>query len=334
MEPRHVDTFDVGIDSGEGGGESTLTVLIAMCANLLVAIAKTIAAVITASASLVAEAAHSWADTGNEVFLIIADKRSRKAADRQHPLGYGREAYVWSLFAALGLFVAGAAVSIWHGIQELIHPEAASDFLVGYIVLALSFVLEGVSFLQSVRQASAEAEHYDRELLEHVLRTSDPTLRAVFAEDAAALIGLVIAGAGLGLHQITGSPAPDSIGSILVGLVLGVVAVVLIRRNIGFLVGEEVSFEVRAAALRALLAQPEVARVTYLRLEFVGPRKVYLVGDVDLTGDRAEHVVAERLRALEAKISASPAVAGTVLSLSSSDEESLTPDDPHPTVPR
>jgi len=334
MEPRHVDTFDVGIDSGEGGGESTLTVLIAMCANLLVAIAKTIAAVITASASLVAEAAHSWADTGNEVFLIIADKRSRKAADRQHPLGYGREAYVWSLFAALGLFVAGAAVSIWHGIQELIHPEAASDFVVGYIVLAVSFVLEGVSFLQSVRQASTEADHYDRELLEHVLRTSDPTLRAVFAEDAAALIGLVLAGGGLALHQVTGSPAPDSIGSILVGCVLGVVAVVLIRRNVGFLVGEEVSSEVRAAALRALLAQPEVARVTYLRLEFVGPRKVYLVGDVDLTGDRAEHVVAERLRALEATISASPAVAGTVLSLSSSDEESLTPDDPHPTVPR
>lgn len=329
-----MDTFDVGIESGAGGGESTVTVLIALGANFLVAVAKSVAAVITASASLVAEAAHSWADTGNEVFLIIADKRSRKAADRQHPLGYGREAYVWSLFAALGLFVAGAAVSIWHGVQELIHPEAASDYLVGYIVLAVSFVLEGVSFLQSMRQANAEAEHYERELLEHVLRTSDPTLRAVFAEDAAALIGLVIAGAALGLHQATGSPAPDSIGSILVGCVLAVVAVVLIRRNVGFLVGEEVTPQVRAAALRALLAQPEVARVTYLRLEFVGPRKVYLVGDVDLTGDRAEHVVAQRLRALEAKISASPAVAGTVLSLSSSDEESLTPDDPHPTVPR
>ena len=334
MDPRHVDPFDVGIDAGEGGGESTVTVLVALGANFLVAVAKSVAAVITASASLVAEAAHSWADTGNEIFLIVADRRSRKAADPRHPLGYGREAYVWSLFAALGLFVAGAAVSIWHGVQELIHPEAASDYVVGYIVLAVAFVLEGISFLQSMRQANAEAERYDRELLEHVLRTSDPTLRAVFAEDAAALIGLVIAAAGLGLHQATGSPAPDSIGSILVGCVLAVVAVVLIRRNVGFLVGEEVTPEVRAAALRALLALPEVARVTYLRLEFVGPRKVYLVGDVDLIGDRAEHLVAERLRALEATISASPAVAGAVLSLSSSDEESLTPDDPHPTVPR
>lgn len=330
-QPEAPDQFDVGITSGEGGGgESTLTVLIALIANALVAIAKTGAAIITASASLVAEAAHSWADTGNEVFLLLADKRSRKAADEKHPLGYGREAYVWSLFAALGLFVAGAAVSIWHGIQELISPEPASDFLVGYIVLAIAFVLEGVSFLQSVRQARTGAEHYDRELLEYVLATSDPTLRAVFAEDAAALIGLVLAGAGLGLHQATGSPMPDSIGSILVGCVLGVVAVILIRRNVGFLVGEEVSEDLRRAALRELLAQPEVTRVTYLRLEFVGPRRVYLVGDVDLAGDRVEHLVADRLRALEAKISASPAVAGAVLSLSAADEPSLTLDDPAP----
>ena len=334
MESRHESNpFDVGIKSGEGGGESTVTVLVALGANLLVAIAKSFAAVLTASASLVAEAAHSWADAGNEVFLWIADKRSRHPADPQHPLGYGREAYVWSLFAALGLFVAGAAVSIWHGIQELIHPESAGDFIVGYVVLAVSFVLEGVSFMQSVRQARAEAHHYERELLEHVLATSDPTLRAVFAEDAAALTGLIIAAAGLSLHQVTGSPTPDSVGSILVGCVLAVVAVVLIRRNVGFLVGEEASPAVRAAALGALLAQPEVARVTYLRLEFVGPRKVYLVGDVDLTGDRAEHVVAERLRALEATISASPAVAGAVLSLSSEDEPSLTPEDPHPALP-
>lgn len=322
--------FDVGIRSGEGGGESTLTVVIALVANTLVAIAKTGAAILTASASLVAEAAHSWADAGNEIFLLLADKRSRKPADAQHPVGYGREAYVWSLFAALGLFVAGAAVSIWHGVQELLSPEPASDFLIGYIVLAVAFVLEGISFMQSVRQARSEATHYDRELLEHVLATSDPTLRAVFAEDAAALIGLVLAGAGLGLHQITGSPTPDSIGSILVGCVLGVVAVVLIRRNVGFLVGEEVSPAVRRAALRALLALPEVDRVTYLRLEFVGPRRVYLVGDVDLAGNRAEHEVAGRLHALEAKITASPAVAGAVLSLSAQDEQSLTVDDPTP----
>jgi len=278
---------------------------------------------VTGSASLVAEAAHSWADTGNEIFLLIANRRSRRPPDAAHPLGHGREAYVWSLFAALGLFVAGAAVSVTHGIQELIHPEPASHFAIGYIVLGVSFVLEGISFLQSVRQAKPEAESVQRDLIEHVLATSDPTLRAVFAEDSAALICLVIAAAGLAAHQLTGSPVPDATGSILVGLLLGVVAVVLINRNLRFLVGEEADPQIRAAVLRALLEMPEVARVTYLRLEVVGPRMVFVTGDVDLTGDDTESHVAVRLRALEAKFCASPAVAGAVLSLSAPDEPAL-----------
>jgi divalent metal cation (Fe/Co/Zn/Cd) transporter len=190
--------------------------------------------------------------------------------------------------------VAGAVVSVGRGIEELIHPEAASSFLIGYIVLAVSFVLEGTSFLQSVRQAKPEAESMDRDLIEHVLATSDPTLRAVFAEDSAALIGLVIAAAGLGAHQLTGSSVPDAAGSILVGLLLAAVAILLINRNRRYLVGQEADPRVRSATIRALLDLPEVARVTYLRL-----------------------------RALEAKLSASPAVAAAVLSLSAPDEPTL-----------
>ena len=308
-------------DSGESG--SLATVLVAFAANVLIAAAKTAAAVMTGSASLLAEAAHSWADSGNEIFLLMANRRSRRPADRTHPMGYGREAYVWSLFAALGLFVAGAVVSVSQGVGELIHPESASYFLVGYIVLAVSFVLEGTSFLQSVRQARSEAASMHRDLIDHVLATSDPTLRAVFAEDSAALVGLVLAAGGLGLHQLTGSPIPDAIGSILIGVLLGFVAIVLINRNRRFLVGQEADPQVRAAAIKALLAAPEVARVTYLRLEVVGPRMIFVIGDVDLTGDDPEPQVAYRLRALEAKISASPAVVGAVLSLSAPDEPTL-----------
>ncbi len=327
LAARHADDLIGQLAGGAGDAttDSGMTVAIAFAANLLIAAAKSVAALITGSASMVAEAAHSWADTGNEVLLVVANRRSRRPAEPTHPHGFGREAYVWSLFAALGLFIAGAAVSVTHGVQELFHPERASDFLIGYIVLAVSFVLEGTSFAQSLRQARPEARQMERDLIQHVMATSDPTLRAVFAEDSAALIGLTIAAAGLGLHQITGSPVPDAIGSILVGVLLGVVAIVLINRNRRFLIGQEADPRVRSAAIRALLEQPEVARVTYLRLEIVGPRMITIVGDVDLAGDDIESHVAVRLRALEAKVTASAVVVGAVLSLSAPDEESLTP---------
>ncbi len=306
-----------------GGSESVTTVLVAFGVNILIAVAKSAAAVVTGSASILAEAAHSWADAGNEVFLLIANRRSRRPPDLTHPFGHGREAYVWSLFAALGLLVAGAAVSVTHGIQELASPEPASHFAVGYAVLAVSFVLEAISFLQSVRQARSEARSMRRDLLEHVMATSDPTLRAVFAEDSAALTGLLIAAAGLATHQLTGSPVPDAAGSILVGALLAVVAIVLINRNRRFLIGQEADPRVRAATIAALLDASEVARVTYLRLEIVGPRMVSVIGDVDLTGDDTESHVAVRLRALEARLTASPAVAGAVLSLSAPDDPAL-----------
>ena len=307
-----------------GAPESLMTVLVAFAINILIAAAKSVAAVVTGSASMLAEAAHSWADAGNEVFLLVANRRSRRPADPAHPFGHGREAYVWSLLAGVGLFVAGAAISVAHGIQELITPEPASNFLVGYVVLGISFVLEAISFLQSLRQARPEAEAMQRDLIEHVLVTSDPTLRAVVFEDSAALIGVVIATAGLAAHELTGNPAPDAIGSILVGLLLGVIAVDLINRNRRFLVGQEADPRVRVAAIQALTAEPDVARVTYLRLEIVGPRTVFVVGDVDLTGDDTESRLAVRLRALEARICASPAVVGAVLSLSAPDEPTLT----------
>ncbi|MEO5898984.1 MAG: cation transporter [Ilumatobacteraceae bacterium] len=306
-----------------GRSETVTTVLVAFAANIVIALAKTVAAFLTGSASLVAEAAHSWADAGNEVLLIIANRRGSKQCDESHPLGYGREVYVWALFAALGLFAAGAAVSITHGVTELIHPEAADDFVIGYVVLVIAFALEGVSFLQSLRQIRHEAAALQRDVLEHVLATSDPTLRAVFAEDAAALIGLVVAGTGLVAHQVTGSPTPDAIGSIVIGVLLGVVALVLVNRNRAFLVGELVDPRVRAAALQLLLTMTEVARVTYLRVEVVGPRQVNVVAKLDLTGDDRESLVAVRLRDLEARLVALPAVVGAVLSLATPDEPSL-----------
>ncbi|WP_026547434.1 cation diffusion facilitator family transporter [Paenarthrobacter nicotinovorans] len=306
-------------------GSTLLTVIIAFVANALVAAAKSVAAALTGSASMTAEAAHSWADTGNQVFLFIAERRSQRPRDKGHPMGYGREAYVWSMFAAFGLFTAGAVVSIMHGIQEIIEPEPASDFTIAYVVLAVAFVLEGFSFAQAFRQTRKAARQLERRTLEQVLVSSDPTLRAVFAEDAAALIGLVVAFIGVFLHQITGSPLPDAVGSIVVGVLLAIVAVVLIDRNRRFLVGQGVTPDIERSMALRLLEHRDIARLTYLHLEFVGPRKLYLVAAVDLQGDHPEHEVAVALRRIERELEDHKTVEEAVLTLATSDEAALSP---------
>jgi cation diffusion facilitator family transporter len=301
-----------------------ITVIIAFGANLLVAIGKTIAALLTGSASMVAESAHSWADTGNEIFLLIAERRSKRNPDARHPLGYGKDAYIWSMFAAFGLFTAGAVVSIQHGIQELIDPEPADNYAIAYIVLAGSFLLEGVSFVQAFRQSRDDARKRNRSVLRQVLTGSNPTVRAVFFEDAAALAGLAIAFLGVLLHQVTGSPIFDAAGSIAVGLLLGVVAIILINRNRQFLLGQAVDDDIRELAIERLKALPEIERITYLHLEFIGPERLYLVAAVDLVGNSREDDVALTLRRLENEIeSSADYLAEVVLTLSAKDEASI-----------
>ena len=307
----------------EKSAPASVTVLIAFAANILVAVAKSVAALLSGSASMTAEAAHSWADTGNQVFLLIAERKAARKRDESHPMGYGREAYVWSMIAAFGLFTAGAVVSVMHGIQQLITPEPAGDFALAYMVLAVAFVLEGASFTQAFRRSRKAARELDRNTLEQVLKSSDPTLRAVFAEDGAALIGLLIAFAGIALHQVTGSTVPDAIGSILVGILLAAVAVVLIDRNRRFLVGQAVTGDIEGAMARRLLEHPEIERITYLHLEFVGPRRLYLVAAVDMQGDHREHDVAVALRRVERELEDHEIVEEAVLTLATEDEPSL-----------
>ena len=304
-------------------GGSLLTVLLALGANALIALAKSAVAFFTGSASMVAEAAHSWADAGNEVFLLIAERRAARPPDDAHPLGYGREAYVWSMFAAFGLFTAGAVVSIVHGAQQWSAPEGEANYFWAYVVLAISFVLEGVSFTQAVRQARGVARARGLDAWRYLSRGSDPTLRAVFAEDFSALVGIIIAALGIGLHQLTGNPVYDAIGSICVGVLLGAVALFLISRNRDFLVGQSVDPVTRQRVVATLLAQPGIERVTYLHLEFVGPGRVFLVAAVDLLGDAPESEVAWRLRAIEAQVEAHPMVMRAVLTLATPQEPAL-----------
>ncbi|MEX0426005.1 cation diffusion facilitator family transporter [Nocardioides sp. DS6] len=314
-------------DQSGKGGESTLTVLVALTANALLAIAKSVAAVVTGSAAMVAEAAHSWSDTGNEVFLVIAERSGRRPRDATHPRGYGRSTYIWSLVAAFGLFSAGAVVSVWHGISALRSGgEDAGSFTVNYVILGIAFVLEGSSFLQALRQVHGKARLIGLHPIRYVSRTSDSTLRAVFFEDSSALLGLVLAGAGIGLHQLTGQPAYDACGSIAVGLLLGVVAVFLMRRNMAYLLGVGLSPAMYQEVLRILLSHPQIDRITYLHVEYVGPSRLFVVAAVDLVGDDTEGHLALRFRRVEADIERSELIEDAVLTPAPPDEPALTAD--------
>ncbi|CAN5228582.1 cation transporter [soil metagenome] len=313
-----------GGDGGDGS-DSLLTVIIALAANGLLAVAKSVAALMTGSAAMVAEAAHSWSDTGNEIFLLVAEKRGKRPRDDEHPRGYGRSTYIWSLVAAFGLFSAGAVVSIWHGITELGADGEEASFTVNYVVLAIAFVLEGTSFVQAARQVHGAAGRFGLHPLRYVTRTSDPTLRAVFFEDSSALIGILLAAGAIGLHQLTGDPVWDAIGSIAVGVLLAVVAVFLMRRNMDYLLGEGLDPETRRRVLSRLLEHPEIERITYLHVEYVGPQRLFVVAAVDLIGDDTEDHLALRFRKVESDIERYDLIEDAILTLAPPDEPDLVP---------
>ena len=309
-----------------GANSSLLTVLVALVANGLLALAKSVAAFVTGSASMVAEAAHSWADTGNEVFLVVAERQGRKPRDEEHPRGYGRATYIWSLVAAFGLFSAGAVVSVWHGITQLTSEEAdETSYLINYVVLGIAFVLEGSSFVQATRQVHGASRRWGMHPLRFVANTSNPTLRAVFFEDFSALLGILLAGTGIGLHQLTGDAAWDAVGSIAVGVLLALVAVFLMSRNMDYLLGEGLTPELRSRVIARVLEHPQIDRLTYLHVEYVGPQRLFVVAAVDLTGDDPEPHLAVRLRQVEADIERDPLIVDAVLTLAPPDDPALVP---------
>jgi cation diffusion facilitator family transporter len=316
--------YEVEARDRAGGGGSTLTVVVALLANALLAVAKSGAAALTGSAAMVAEAAHSWSDTGNEIFLFIAERSGRRPRDDSHPRGYGRQTYIWSLVAAFGLFSAGAMVSIWRGVSDLMSEPGGSDsFTINYVILGVALVLEGSSFLQATRQVHGRASSLGLHPVRYVSRTSDSTLRAVFLEDSSALVGIVLAGAGIGLHQLTGRPAYDACGSIAVGLLLAAVAVFLMRRNMAYLLGQGLSAGLQQEVLRILVSHPEIDRVTYLHAEYVGPSRLFVVAAVDLVGDDPESHLALRFRRVEADIERSDLIEDAVLTPAPPDEPAL-----------
>lgn len=238
-------------------GERLFTVLLALAANFAVGVLKLVAGLLSGSGALLSEAAHSVGDCGTEVLLLVALRRSDKPADRAHPFGYGKDRYFWSLMAAGAIFVSGAAFSVYQGVHTILGGESESTdkLWINYPVLALAFVFEGTSFVQAVRQVRSHARRQRRPLRSAVLDPDDPTVNSVAMEDTAALIGLVLAAAGVGLHQLTGNAVFDGIASLAIGALLLLVAFVLARSCERLLIGKQAS----ALLFRAIEAQLEEA---------------------------------------------------------------------------
>ena len=266
----------------KSGGESTLTVLLAMGANLAVGVAKLVAGLLTGSAAMLSEAAHSVGDTMTEVLLLTALKRSAKPPDRTHPFGYGKERYVFSLLAAVSIFVAGALFSIYQGVHTLLGgPEERQDVLVALIVLLVAAAIEGVSLAQAIRQVKAERDEEKLDLRTFLRRTDDPTVITVLFEDSAAITGLAIAFAGVGLTALTGSQIWDGVASLLIGLLLVVVAYGLTRTNMALLIGRQADPRLVRAIGRRLGEQPEVDEVIDLLTMLTGTDKVLVCARLD-----------------------------------------------------
>ncbi|MGH3861013.1 cation diffusion facilitator family transporter [Actinokineospora sp.] len=266
----------------ESEGESTLTVVLAGSMNLAIAMMKLIAGVITGSAAMLAEAAHSVADTFTELLLLTALKVSDRPADRRHPFGYGKARYFWSLLAAVSIFVSGAVFALYEGFSTIFgEPEESTSPHVAYLVLIIAFALESVSWTQAQRQVRREAAEQGRTLLEHLRHGDDPTSKTVLYEDSAALLGLLIAFAGVGLHQLTGSSVWDGVASVAIGVLLAFVAFLLGRTNAGLLIGRQASEDLVYAIRDTLAAAREIEAVVDLQTMLIGTNRVLVCARVD-----------------------------------------------------
>jgi cation diffusion facilitator family transporter len=258
--------------STEGGMKA---VIAALLANLGIAISKFVAFAFTGSSSMLSEAIHSVADSGNQVLLLVGNKRSKKAADAQHQFGYGRRRYVYGFIVAIVLFLVGGLFSLYEGFHKFQHPEDLSDAWIAFVVLGIAIVLEGFSFRTAVREANRARGK--RSLFRFLRDARQPELPVILLEDLGALVGLIFALFGVSMAVATGDGRWDGLGAMAVGTLLVVIAVFLAFEMAAMLVGESALPEEDAAIRAALASSPLVDRVIHVRTLHVGPDQL-LVG--------------------------------------------------------
>jgi cation diffusion facilitator family transporter len=260
--------------------ESLGSVLAALAANTTIAIAKGTAAALTGSPALLAETLHTVADAGNEVFLFVAVRRSRHAPDASHPFGYGPERYYWALIAAIGMFLIGGALSVWEGIRALLDPRPLEDFWVGVAVLVVALVLDGLSRVVAVRTLRRQAAARHITVAKLIRESPDPTVVTVYLEDSIDVLGAGLALVALILHRVTGSAVPDAIATLVIGLMLGYVALKLTGRNRALLTNQAVPERYVEALSRRLVEVPGIAAVASIEAVYLGPGEVLVTADV------------------------------------------------------
>ena len=275
---------------------SFASVATALAANTTIAAAKGTAAAVTGSPALLAETLHTLADAGNEVLLWVALRRSRRAPDPSHPLGYGPERYYWALLAAVGMFVVGGTLSVWEGVNALIEPPPLETFWVGVGVLVIALSLDSVSRVVALGQLRAQAAERGVTVRQLLRESPDPTVVTIYLEDSIDVLGAALALVALVLHRATGSAVPDALGTIVIGLMLGYVAVRLTGRNRQLLSNQAIPDRYLVRLRDRLSATAGVEGVARLEAVYLGPAEVLVAADVrmdpDLSGDDISAVLA------------------------------------------
>jgi cation diffusion facilitator family transporter len=283
--------------------ESKKTVLAALFANLSIAVAKTVAGLLGGSAAMLAEAAHSIADTMNQVFLLVSLSLGDREPDEDHPFGHGKERFFWALLAAVFIFVSGALFSFWQGIHGLLSGgEVEGGYLLTYAVLVFALVADGISWWRAVHQLRGEAAAAGQPVAAYVKESSDPTVKTVLFEDSAAVTGVALALVGVGLHQLTGKAFFDAGASILIGVLLAYVAYRLGRDTKGLLIGEAARPEQRQAIRRTIVAHPEVDDVLQLLTMHIGPGSLLVAVRLDLRDGLSSQQVEAVSNRIEAEL--------------------------------
>ena len=285
--------------STEGG---TKAVLAALAANLGIAASKFGAFAVTGSSSMLSEAVHSVADSGNQLLLLYGGKRSQREATATHQFGYGRVRYVYGFIVSIVLFLIGGVFALYEGVHKVQHPDDVGDTRIAIIVLIVAILLETFSFRTALREANKERG--TRSLLAFVRDARQPELPVILLEDTGALIGLVFALAGVGLAVITGDGRFDAMGAMAVGLLLVVIAVFLAFEMAAMLVGESALPEEAAAIRAALESSPGVRRVIHLRTLHVGPDELLVAAKIAIAENDTGAQIARQIDEAEAALRA------------------------------